>query len=173
MSETLRIYVACLASYNHGDLHGEWIEVDPDWDISDLAEAISERVLKTSKHNGEEWAIHDVDSFCDFGIKEHTSLEEVIRFAQLVERHEEDVLCAATRVWSCSEGPDELESMIEERFHGAYDNKGEYAAEINEGVELPAHLAQYMNWEAYERDLELGGDITVSFYDGSYYIFSN
>ena len=30
--ETQRIYIACLAAYNSGILHGEWIEIEGDID---------------------------------------------------------------------------------------------------------------------------------------------
>ena len=31
--DTPRIYVACLAAYNAGRLHGEWIDADQDADV--------------------------------------------------------------------------------------------------------------------------------------------
>ena len=49
---TARIYVACLASYNAGILHGEWIDVTDD--LEEMQESIdamlsrSRRVLATS-----------------------------------------------------------------------------------------------------------------------------
>lgn len=48
--ETMRIYVACLASYNAGRLHGAWFDLD-DWqDADDLSEAVKEQVLLTSPY---------------------------------------------------------------------------------------------------------------------------
>jgi antirestriction protein len=45
----LRIYVACLASYNNGVLHGEWIDVDGK-DADDLQQEINDRILRTSRY---------------------------------------------------------------------------------------------------------------------------
>jgi len=48
--ETMRIYVACLASYNAGRLHGEWFDLD-DWqDADSLYDAVKEQVLLTSPY---------------------------------------------------------------------------------------------------------------------------
>lgn len=55
-----RVYVACLASYNAGTLHGKWIDAAS---IDALQEGIRD-VLRTSHEVGaEEWAIHDYDGF--------------------------------------------------------------------------------------------------------------
>lgn len=55
MSTTPRIYVACLAAYNSGMLHGEWIDADQSAD--ELHEGV-QRMLKASSQPGaEEWAI--------------------------------------------------------------------------------------------------------------------
>lgn len=47
--DALRIYVACLASYNNGRLHGAWIDVEGK-DADDLSAEIAERVLLTSPY---------------------------------------------------------------------------------------------------------------------------
>lgn len=52
-----RIYVACLAAYNSGYLHGAWIDAAQEpWSIYDDVKAM----LAASPIAGaEEWAIHD------------------------------------------------------------------------------------------------------------------
>lgn len=48
--DTMRVYVACLASYNAGRLHGAWFDLD-DWqDADDLSGAVKERVMITSPY---------------------------------------------------------------------------------------------------------------------------
>ena len=62
-NETLKpkIYVACLASYNNGILHGNWIDADIGED--EINEEI-QKVLKTSPiEDAEEFAVHDYDDF--------------------------------------------------------------------------------------------------------------
>jgi antirestriction protein len=45
---TRRVYVACLASYNNGVLHGTWIETEG-MDADDLSNEIRDKVFLTSK----------------------------------------------------------------------------------------------------------------------------
>lgn len=55
----LSVYIACLASYNAGRLHGAWIDVEACHDADDIEEAI-DWILATSPEPGaEEWAMHD------------------------------------------------------------------------------------------------------------------
>lgn len=48
--ETMRIYVACLASYNNGRLHGAWFDLDEWPDADALSDAVKEQVLITSPY---------------------------------------------------------------------------------------------------------------------------
>ena len=53
-TEAPRVYVACLAAYNAGKLHGEWIDMGD----ADDAHEQALQVLETSPEAGaEEWAI--------------------------------------------------------------------------------------------------------------------
>lgn len=47
-NNSYRIYVACLAAYNAGRLHGAWFDLEDYSDADELHEAIAERVLRTS-----------------------------------------------------------------------------------------------------------------------------
>lgn len=46
----MRMYAACLASYNNGCLHGEWLDLEDYSDKEELLEAIAEKVLRTSPY---------------------------------------------------------------------------------------------------------------------------
>lgn len=50
MTETPRIYVACLASYNNGVLHGEWIDAT---DADDMAAAVADMLRESPYPNVE------------------------------------------------------------------------------------------------------------------------
>ena len=51
-----RIYVACLAAYNSGYLHGAWIDADQPAD--DIQSAVGEMLAASPIPRAEEWAIH-------------------------------------------------------------------------------------------------------------------
>ncbi len=59
-SDGPRIYVACLAAYNNGHLHGRWI--DAAQDAEDIQSEISEMLSASPIPNAEEWAIHGATS---------------------------------------------------------------------------------------------------------------
>ena len=56
-----QIYVACLAAYNSGVLHGEWIT--PAKDVEELQAQINKVIKSTPAPDAEEWAIHDYNDF--------------------------------------------------------------------------------------------------------------
>jgi antirestriction protein len=66
MSYSPKIYVACLAAYNNGKLHGKWIDAAQDAD--DIQSEVDD-MLKTSPEPGaEEWAeeyLEDTGAFTD------------------------------------------------------------------------------------------------------------
>lgn len=80
-----KIYVACLAAYNNGYLHGAWIDADQSKD--DIIEAI-QAMLKTSPVADteccEEWAIHDYQDFGEAVINENEDIETVSQLGQAI-----------------------------------------------------------------------------------------
>lgn len=56
-TDTPRVYIACLAAYNSGKLHGRWIDADQDAD--DIRREVAEMLKASPEPNAEEWAIHD------------------------------------------------------------------------------------------------------------------
>ena len=64
MATEPKIYVADLAAYNNGILHGVWIDackdIDTIWD--DIHKILENSPLAGS----EEWAIHDYEGFGDY-----------------------------------------------------------------------------------------------------------
>jgi antirestriction protein len=148
---TPRIYVACMAAYNNGKLHGEWI--DANQDVEDLQEAIA-KVLSTSPEPGaEEWAVHAYDNMPP-GMGECPDLEEISEYARLFDEYGE-----AFAVFADHEG---LEYATEERFQdtylGEYDSLVAYAEEYAENyMEIPDIFAHYIDYEAIALDLDCAG----------------
>jgi antirestriction protein len=91
------IYVASLADYNCGELHGEWFEIDDTTTVDDLREQIeamlaeSPSVAEGETDVAEEFAIHDCDGFYSYNLHEYASLDEVIAVAAAIEKHGEAI----------------------------------------------------------------------------------
>ena len=60
-----RIYVACLASYNSGILHGAWF--DASTDVDEMQAAINAVIESSPVPDAEEWAFHDYEGLGRLG----------------------------------------------------------------------------------------------------------
>jgi antirestriction protein len=116
-----RVYVACLAAYNSGILHGKWI--DADQDIDDLWADIAE-VLKSSPIPGaEEWAVHDHEYMGNLG--EYPGAERIVAIGQAVAEHGEAYLA-----WLDIVDDPETEDFTEQYVGSGYDSEKDYCYEI-------------------------------------------
>ncbi len=149
-----RIYVACLAAYNNGCLHGRWIDADQDAD--DIRTEISEMLKASPIEGAEEWAIHDHEGFEGAEISEYEGIESVAKLATFV--NERGRLGGRLLQHFCGR-LDEAEEAFD-NYAGCYRSLADYAQElIEETTEIPEKLANYIDYQAIARDMELGGDI--------------
>jgi antirestriction protein len=167
--ETPRIYVACLAAYNAGKLHGEWLDLADYADADELKEAVQEMLARSSEPGAEEHAIHDYENWGGIELHEYESLDRVWELGQAIVEHDDSsAVIAAIENW-----PSEWQQALEE-YAGVYERPGDYAEEfVEETGDLKAmgQLAGYIDWERYERDMELNGDITVVVSNGKRHVF--
>src|SRR5579863_1356558 len=84
---TPKIYVACLAAYNNGHLHGEWIEANQGAEA--IHEQIREILAKSPIAGAEEWAIHDYEGFCGLRLSEYEDIASVAQMAAMIGEHGE------------------------------------------------------------------------------------
>lgn len=163
---TPKIYVACLAAYNNGRLHGAWI------DASQGAESIHEDIQKMLKSSpeplAEEWAIHDYEGFEGLQISEYESIEDVARYAQLIEDHGEAYAAYAGYIgteYATKEG-------FEEAYQGEWDSEEAFAENLaDETMEIPEHLQYYIDYEKFSRDLFINDYFSSQGDSGQIYVF--
>ncbi len=162
------IYVACLAAYNAGTLHGEWI--DAAQDVEALNESVQEILKQSPEQFAEEWAIHDYEGFGDIRIAEYHGLAEVSRLALLVEEHGEAFAAYAAHVGQ--------ETATQDAFFDAYSGHWEselaYAEHLFDELylhEIPEHVRYYVDYEAFSRDLFMDGYFSVSASDHGVHVF--
>lgn len=148
-----KIYVACLAAYNNGLLHGRWIDADQDADAirSEIADMLKASPIAGAK----EYAIHDYEDFAGINIDEYTGVDQVVERAAFAVEH-------GTLGALLFEYYGEVEAAreaLEFNYCGVFRSLADYIEELTgETTEIPENLRAYIDWDAMARDAELNGD---------------
>jgi antirestriction protein len=153
------IYVACLAAYNNGILHGAWIDAAQEaWALYNDVKAM----LAASPITGaEEWAIHDYEGFGDVRIEEYTGLDTVAELAAFIGEHG---AVGAALLDHFGGDMEEAREAMEDRYLGAHASLADYVQDMTEETTaIPQTLRYYIDYRAMARDAEINGDVfTVS-----------
>lgn len=157
-NEEPSIYVACLAAYNNGKLHGQWI--DATQEVSDIKLQIADMLTASPIHGAEEYAIHDYDNFYDAGdvLGEYSNIETVHQVACAIQKHGK----LFSKLFSYFSDVDEALQALENDYRGCYKQPQDYAREfIEETTTIPDNLAYYIDYEKMVQDWEYSGDIHI------------
>jgi antirestriction protein len=134
-----QIWVASLADYNNGTLHGTWLNAARDESAlqADIATMLAASPLTAATGEpAEEWAIFDYDGFAPLRIDEHESLSWISRVAKGITQHGPAFAAYADVV--------EEEALLD-GFDAAY--LGHYDS-------LPTYVEQLVNDLGYDRILD-------------------
>lgn len=155
MCEEIRIYVADLAAYNNGKLHGVWIDATDD--VDDIQDQINKMLAESPEECAEEYAIHDYEGFEGYPLGEYEGIQTAHDIACFIEEYPG----IAGELLSHFGGDiDEARQAKEDNYCGCYRSVADYAEELTEETtEIPQSLAYYIDYEKMARDMELGGDI--------------
>lgn len=147
----IRIYVACLAAYNNGILHGRW--VDAGQGVEAMWEGIREMLAASPIADAEEWAIHDHEGFEGAHIAEYEGIQDVADMAAFIEEHGK----LGSELLAYCNDINDARKAIEEDCRGEYASLADFAQSLTEETfEVPKHLADYIDYERMGRDLEMG-----------------
>ena len=155
-SERPRIYVACLAAYNNGRLHGRWIDATtPD----EIWRSVSTMLRDSPEPDAEEWAIHDYEGFEGAHLSEYASFETVCELAEFIGEYGE----LAARIYGHYGNDLEQARAAFEDYAGEYRSAADFAEELHTelGTAIPESLSYYIDWQALARDMALNGEIMV------------
>ena len=122
--------------------------------------------------SAEEFAIHDHEGFEGWTPGEGTPLVDVARVAALIEEHGE--VFGKLLANECGD-IDRAESLMTEEYQGAHSSLADWAESFHDdmGTDLGT-LSNYIDWERWARDAELGGDVfTIETDDGQTHVFWN
>lgn len=191
----MRIYVACLASYNSGILHGEWIDLEG-MDADGVREEIATMLRESPNPNvtvdcpdcggtgttyvpgvfggaectacggsgkvasAEEWAVHDYDDVPgEWG--EYPDLDKLCEFVGELEELD-DTEREAFIAYRNNEGDSVDLDGFRDAYVGQFDTWAAFAEHYVDEAgllqDVPDALARYFDYEAYGRDMRLGGD---------------
>ncbi len=153
--DDIQIYVADLAAYNAGYLHGVWI--DATQELDDMQSQINAMLQVSPVFDAEECAIHDSDGFEGCSIDEYEDLDAVHNKAMFIEKHG---ALGAHVLANFGGDLEEASKCLEECYQGVFKSVADYAQELTEDTtEIPNHLAPYIDYEGIARDMDLNGDI--------------
>lgn len=163
-----RIYVADLAAYNSGHLHGVWINVADGED--DIQTQIQAMLQESPVAGAEEWAIHDYENFDGIEISEHESLECLVEYVCFLNEYPDigGILAAYF-----NNDLDEANRAATDKYQGCYSSLADYAQSLTEDTsDIPKHLENYIDYERMARDMEMSGDVfTLEGDNGKVHVF--
>lgn len=153
---TIRLYVACLAAYNNGFLHGRWI--DATRGEEHLRTEIN-AMLKASPISGaEEYAIHDFEGFEGARIEEYSGIPEVCALAAFIAEHG----ALGGKLIAHYGDLNDAREAIEDRYAGEYRSLADFVQELTEQTtQIPETLQYYIDWERMARDLEINDVLAI------------
>ena len=174
-NDSPKIYVACLAAYNAGQLHGEWILADQE--PQDIQAAIHSMLEKSPEAFAEEWAVHDYEGFGSISLGEWPDIERVSTLAKLIAAHGEPFTLWYQNQDGSNFDCSELEEIFLEQWQGAFESETDFAYKLLEETgqlsELPIWAQNYFDYESYARDLNLNGDFSFTRHNCQTYVFRN
>jgi antirestriction protein len=151
-----RIYVACLAAYNNGRLHGAWI--DANQSPEDIWSEVNDMLAASPEPGAEEWAIHDYEGFGELRLSEWESFERVSAIATGIAEH--GSAFAAWLSYDNSRDPKDTDAFLD-AYRGEWDSLRAYAEEWADETGLYAAAEKAgspyvtVDIDALERDLDI------------------
>tara|TARA_R110002012_G_scaffold9671_1_gene44375 strand:- start:1513 stop:2046 length:534 start_codon:yes stop_codon:yes gene_type:complete len=163
-----RAWVGCLAAYNDGILHGEWLDCD---DEDEFNKGLK-RVLDSSPvEDAEELWVMDYEGL---PIRDECSPSVALRLGLLVDEvcnsnhHAYEVLEHALDYHGGDASLEQVNQYIEDSYAGTYESEEDFAFElaVNMGQNTDGFLGNYIDWERMARDLFMCDYTSVSLKEG-------
>lgn len=164
------IWIASLADYNNGRLHGEWI--DATQEPEDLERAIWRILASSREPDAEEWAIHDYDGFGPLKLGEYESLDDLSTIANGIAEHG-PAFAAWVEIVQDGGGPldHDLLNQFSDHYMGSYESAEAWAQEmcddfgytIQAQATLPETIQRYVriDYQAFANDMKASGEIDI------------
>lgn len=178
--EDMRVYIANLGKYNEGELVGEWVKFPTT--AEEMKEVFKRIGIGQRDDFGqpyEEWFITDYDCYVDGlydKLGEYESLDELNYLASKLDEMSDSEYAQFQAGMEMGDHCGSLQEIINltenldcyevyPHIHD-YDDLGRYYIEELEVMQIPEHLQNYIDYEAYGRDVAM--DENGSFTDQGY-----
>jgi len=164
-----KIYVACLAAYNNGHLHGEWIDINKG--IDHVWIRVKTMLANSPIPHSDEFVIHDYEDFVAIRIEEYTSLQTVCDITVFLIEYGE--LGSEVLSHACG-NLDEAREIIENNYHGEFNSEEDFVyywmSEVD-GREIPEYLQYYIDYKAMAHDFFITDFFSIDL-DHKVHVFS-
>jgi antirestriction protein len=166
---TARLYVGTYAKYNNGSIKGSWLDLENYKDAEAFLEAC--KALHADEADPE-LMFQDFEGFPRAYYHESIIHPELWDWLELDEDDRE-------LLEAYQHGVDEAGDIDTARnaFMGKADTKADWAsswlAETGGLEGVPEHLTNYIDFEAYARDAEHGGEVSFVRFNGELWVFNN
>ena len=169
---TPRIYVASLADYNNGNLHGRWI--DADQDPEEIRAEVAAMLAGSREAVAEDWAIHDYEGFGPFTVGGVRIASDGERRGARYRRVRSGLRRVCQLGWHQRGGPSPVRLLLP----GHWPNLEAYARDVASDMEweaaldqLPESMRSYVD-AAYDRlARDLDSEVTTVAGGGGLYVF--
>ncbi|CAB4172120.1 ArdA Antirestriction protein [uncultured Caudovirales phage] len=163
-----QVWVGCLAAYNGGRLHGEWV---PAVDADDLRESIRRILASSPEPRADEWMFSDFANFGALSLWEYESPEMVASWGAALVKYGSELAGYAGNFGTLPDSPEECAQEMEETRQGAHDSAGDLVYSIwDESGDLARFEKEFpgavLDWARMGRDLEHEGYYEI---DGEWY----
>lgn len=162
-----RIYVACLASYIDGELHGTWIDATQDKDK--IYSEIHAMLAESDYEDADEFAIHDYDNFGDVEIHEYETIVNVSKLAKFIDKHGK----LGAKVLEHYGDVDGAEEALMDRYHGAWESELTFSSDFFDDMyarDIPENVKCYIDYEQFSQALFINDFISFQA-DGKTHVF--
>jgi len=150
MNNTPKIWLGCLAAYNAGNLHGEWIDLPRD---ADEMQAAQDKIIKSSPAvDSEELFVADYDNCANLG--EYPNYDDLFELAAAYDACDDPEIIDG--LISLGLNISELAGAVDDvSIYKDWDSLVEDHAEVYYGEFINSRAGVYFDYEAFERDLNI------------------
>jgi antirestriction protein len=161
-----KIYVACLAAYNNGILHGSWIDASQGTEA--IHPEIQNMLAESPIPHSEEWAIHDYEGFGEIRLSEYEDIQKVAELAEMIEQHGHAYI-AYVQYAGMENASDE---DFQDKYAGEWDSEEDFAMDLaDETMNIPEHILPYFDNEKFAHDLFINDYYSVESKDYKVHVF--